>query len=88
LDINSNLGIKEGLEGSYNYFTVIRKDGSEENYNIVTNVKLNKGDKELVTNRWVAMETLKNRPIQNWRRDIKKWFYNNRTASEFYNYSL
>jgi hypothetical protein len=28
--------LKKGL--NYNYFTVIRKDGSEENYNIVTNV--------------------------------------------------
>jgi N-methylhydantoinase B/oxoprolinase/acetone carboxylase alpha subunit len=64
----SNLGLKEGLEGSYNYFTVIRKDGSEENYNIVTNVKLNKGDKvKLVTATGGGYGNPKNRPIQNWK---------------------
>jgi N-methylhydantoinase B len=82
-------GLKEGLEGSYNYFTVIRKDGSEENYNIVTNVKLNKGDKvKLVTATGGGYGNPKNRPIQKIERDIKNGFITTEQASEFYNYSL
>jgi N-methylhydantoinase B len=82
-------GLKEGLEGSYNYFTVIRNDGSEENYNIVTNVKLNKGDKvKLVTATGGGYGNPKNRPIQKIERDLKNGFITKEQASKFYNYSL
>lgn len=80
-------GLKEGLEGSYNYFTVKRKDGTEENYNIVTNVKLNKGDKvKLVTATGGGYGNPKDRPIQKIERDIKNGFITKEQATEFYNY--
>jgi N-methylhydantoinase B len=82
-------GLKEGLEGSYNYFTVIRNDGSEENYNIVTNVKLNKEERvKLVTATGGGYGNPKNRPIQKIERDLKNGFITKEQASKFYNYSL
>jgi N-methylhydantoinase B len=82
-------GLKEGLEGSYNYFTVIRKDGSEENYNIVTNVKLNKGDKvKLVTATGGGYGNPKNRPTQKIEKDLKNGFITKEQAIEFYNYGF
>ena len=66
------MGLLGGKDGSYNYFKVIRKDGSEETYNIVTNVKLTKGDRvKLVTATGGGYGNPENRPEERVLRDIK-----------------
>ena len=77
--------LKEGKEGSYNYFTVIRTDGTEEQFNIVTNVKLNKGDRvKLVTATGGGYGNPKNRPVEKIKRDIKNGFITMEQALEHY----
>ncbi|WP_291285962.1 hydantoinase B/oxoprolinase family protein [Flavobacterium sp.] len=80
-------GLNGGKEGSYNYFTVIRTDGTIEDYNIVTNVKLNKGDKvKLVTATGGGYGNPENRPIQKIEKDLKNEYITKEQASEHYNY--
>jgi N-methylhydantoinase B len=68
-------GLFDGKEGSYNYFTVIRADGTEEKFNVVTNVKLNKGDRvKLVTATGGGYGNPKNRSADKIKRDIKNGF--------------
>ena len=37
-------GMNGGHDGSYNYFMILRKDGSKEKYSLGTNIYLEKGD--------------------------------------------
>ncbi|MDV2448091.1 5-oxoprolinase [Elizabethkingia anophelis] len=82
-------GLLGGKDGSYNYFKVIRKDGSEETYNIVTNVKLTKGDRvKLVTATGGGYGNPENRPEERVLRDIKNGYITAVQAKEHYNFSL
>ena len=83
------MGLLGGKDGSYNYFKVIRKDGSEETYNIVTNVKLTKGDRvKLVTATGGGYGNPENRPEERVLRDIKNGYITAVQAKEHYNFSL
>jgi len=78
-------GLNEGKEGSYNYFTVIRTDGTEETYNVVTNVKLNKGDRvKLVTATGGGYGNPENRPLEKILSDLKNGFITKEQALENY----
>jgi N-methylhydantoinase B len=78
-------GLKEGKEGSYNYFTVIRNDGREEKFDVVTNVKLNKGDKvKLVTATGGGYGHPNNRPLEKIKQDIKNGYITKAQAVEHY----
>ncbi|HAY3535755.1 hydantoinase B/oxoprolinase family protein [Elizabethkingia anophelis] len=82
-------GLLGGKDGSYNYFKVIRKDGSEETYNIVTNVKLTKGDRvKLVTATGGGYGKPENRPKEKITTDIKNMYITEDQAKEHYNYIL
>jgi N-methylhydantoinase B len=80
-------GLNGGLDGSTNYFTVIRKDGSEENYSIVTNIKLYKGDRvKLVTATGGGFGNPLNRPTEKVKQDVKNKYITEDQAITFYNY--
>ncbi|WP_264532326.1 hydantoinase B/oxoprolinase family protein [Flavobacterium sp. N502540] len=80
-------GLNGGKEGSYNYFTVIRTDGTIEDYNIVTNVKLNKGDRvKLVTATGGGYGAPENRSVQKIEKDLKNGYITKEQASAYYNY--
>ena len=79
-------GLKGGGEGSYNYFTVIRADEVEEKYNIVTNVKLKKGDRiKLVTATGGGYGNPQDRPEEKVRSDLKNEYITKDQALKYYN---
>ncbi|WP_417444088.1 hydantoinase B/oxoprolinase family protein [Joostella sp.] len=81
-------GLNEGKDGSYNYFIVIRKDGTEEKYNIVTNVKLTKGDRvKLVTATGGGYGKPSKRNHNKVKQDIKNGYITLEQAKQNYNYS-
>lgn len=80
-------GLMGGKDGSYNYFKVLRTDGSEETYNIVTNVRLVKGDRvKLVTATGGGYGKPENRPREKITNDIKNGYITLKQAKENYNY--
>lgn len=80
-------GLLGGKDGTCNYFKVIRTDGTEEEYNIVTNIKVFKGDRvKLVTATGGGYGKPENRPMEKVARDIKNGYITLQQAKEHYNY--
>ena len=78
-------GVNGGSDGSFNYFKVIRKNGDEEKYGIVTNVQLEKGDRvRLVTATGGGygrpMDRMESKVLQ----DVKNGYITTDQAEEYY----
>jgi N-methylhydantoinase B len=79
-------GMKGGKEGSYNYFQVLRNDGSIEKHNMATNLRLEKKEVvRLVTATGGGYGDPKLRPSEAVFDDIKNGYITTEQASEFYN---
>jgi N-methylhydantoinase B len=78
--------MKGGKEGSYNYFQVLRNDGSIEKHNMATNLRLEKKEVvRLVTATGGGYGDPKLRPSEAVFDDIKNGYITTEQASEFYN---
>ena len=79
-------GMNGGFDGSYNYFVVIRSDGSEERYSIETNIRLQKGDKvKLMTATGGGYGNPSNRPLSKVLSDIKDGYITEEQSKKYYN---
>ncbi|WP_396591614.1 hydantoinase B/oxoprolinase family protein [Allomuricauda sp. R78024] len=79
-------GMNGGHDGSYNYFLLIRKDGTEERHSLGTNIALEKGDiVRCVTATGGGYGDPKNRPKENVLLDVKNGYISKKEAKEFYN---
>lgn len=78
-------GMNEAYDGSYNYFVVLRRDGTDEKYSIETNVKLFKGDRvKLVTATGGGYGNPSKRPLSKVLADVKDGYITKAQAKEFY----
>ncbi|MBO0356182.1 MULTISPECIES: hydantoinase B/oxoprolinase family protein [Flavobacteriaceae] len=81
-------GMKGGHDGSYNYFMIIRKDGTKERYSLGTNIYLEKGDiVRCVTATGGGYGNPKDRPREQVLLDIKNGYITQKEAQEFYKVS-
>ncbi|MBC6426506.1 MAG: hydantoinase B/oxoprolinase family protein [Ekhidna sp.] len=81
-------GMKEGHDGSFNYFKIIRKDGKEERHSLATNIYLEKGDiVRCVTATGGGYGSPLKRPNSKIELDIKNGYITSDQAREFYDYS-
>lgn len=81
-------GMKGGHDGSYNYFMIIRKDGTKERHSLGTNIYLEKGDVvRCVTATGGGYGNPKNRPAEQVLLDVKNGYITRKEALEFYNIS-
>lgn len=79
-------GMNGGHDGSYNYFLLIRKDGTEERHSLGTNIALEKGDiVRCVTATGGGYGDPKNRSKENVLLDVKNGYISKKEAKEFYN---
>lgn len=79
-------GMNGGHDGSYNYFLLIRKDGTQERHSLGTNIALEKGDiVRCVTATGGGYGNPKNRPKENVLLDVKNGYISKKEAKEFYN---
>lgn len=79
-------GINGGFDGSYNYFVVLRKDGTEEKYSVATNIRLEKGDRvKLVTATGGGYGDPSKRPMSQVLADIKDGYITEDQAKKHYN---
>jgi N-methylhydantoinase B len=79
-------GMKEGHDGSYNYFMIIKKDGSKERHSLGTNIYLEKGDiVRCTTATGGGYGNPKNRPKAQVLLDVKNEYITKEEAKEFYN---
>ncbi len=79
-------GMKGGHDGSYNYFKIIRKDGTEERKSLGTNIYLEKGDiVSCVTATGGGYGDPKNRSKEQVLLDVKNGYITKQEAQEFYN---
>ena len=78
-------GMKEGCDGSYNYFMIIRKDGSTERHSLGTNIYLEKGDiVRCVTATGGGYGNPKERLKEQVLLDVKNGYITKKQAKEFY----
>jgi N-methylhydantoinase B len=78
-------GMKEGHDGSYNYFMIIKKDGSKERHSLGTNIYLEKGDiVRCTTATGGGYGDPKNRPKAQVLLDVKNGYITIEEAQEFY----
>ena len=78
-------GMKEGCDGSYNYFMIIRKDGSTERHSLGTNIYLGKGDiVRCVTATGGGYGNPKERLKEQVLLDVKNGYITKKQAKEFY----
>jgi len=78
-------GMNGGHDGSYNYFLLIRKDGTEERHSLGTNIALEKGDiVRCVTATGGGYGDPKNRPKEKVLLDVKNGYISKKEAKEFY----
>lgn len=81
-------GMKDGHDGSYNYFMIIRKDGSKERYSLGTNIALEKGDiVRCVTATGGGYGNPTKRPKEKVQLDVKNGYITKEEAKEIYNVS-
>ena len=79
-------GMKNGHDGSYNYFMIIKKDGSKERHSLGTNIYLEKGDiVRCATATGGGYGNPKNRPKAQVLLDVKNEYITKEEAKEFYN---
>ncbi|MGK0420730.1 MAG: N-methylhydantoinase B [Polaribacter sp.] len=79
-------GMKNGHDGSYNYFMIIKKDGSKERHSLGTNIYLEKGDiVRCTTATGGGYGNPKNRPKAHVLLDVKNEYITKEEAKEFYN---
>ena len=78
-------GMNGGHDGSYNYFMIIRKDGTKERHSLGTNIFLEKGDiVRCATATGGGYGDPKNRPKEQVLLDIKNGYITKKEAQEFY----
>jgi N-methylhydantoinase B len=78
--------MKNGHDGSYNYFMIIKKDGSKERHSLGTNIYLEKGDiVRCTTATGGGYGNPKNRPKAQVLLDVKNEYITKEEAKEFYN---
>jgi N-methylhydantoinase B len=78
-------GMKEGHDGSYNYFLIIKKDGSKERHSLGTNIYLEKGDiVRCTTATGGGYGDPKNRTKAQVLLDVKNGYITIEEAQEFY----
>ncbi|MGM5470170.1 hydantoinase B/oxoprolinase family protein [Flavobacteriaceae bacterium LMO-SS05] len=81
-------GMNDGHDGSYNYFLIIRNDGTKERHSLGTNIYLAKGDiVRCVTATGGGYGNPKDRPKELVQLDVKNGYITNKEAQEFYNIS-
>ena len=79
-------GMKEGQDGSYNYFMIIRKDGTKERHSLGTNIALEKGDiVRCVTATGGGYGNPKDRTKEQVLLDVKNGYITKKEAKEYYN---
>lgn len=79
-------GMNGGRDGSYNYFKIIRKDGTEKRHSLGTNIFLEKGDiVRCVTATGGGYGKPQNRPKESILLDVKNEYITKKEAKEFYN---
>jgi N-methylhydantoinase B len=78
-------GMKNGHDGSYNYFMIIKKDGSKERHSLGTNIYLERGDiVRCTTATGGGYGDPKNRPKAQVLLDVKNGYITIEEAKEFY----
>ena len=74
-----------GHDGSYNYFMIIKKDGTKERHSLGTNIALEKGDVvRCVTATGGGYGNPKKRLKEEVLLDVKNGYITNKEAKEFY----
>ena len=82
-------GMNKGKDGSYNYFMIIRKDGTKERYSLGTNIALEKGDiVRCATATGGGYGDPKKRSSDHVLLDVKNGYITEEQASEYYNIEL
>tara|TARA_R110002073_G_scaffold72537_1_gene177316 strand:- start:310295 stop:311956 length:1662 start_codon:yes stop_codon:yes gene_type:complete len=78
-------GMNEGHDGSYNYFMILRKDGTKERHSLGTNIALEKGDVvRCVTATGGGYGSPEKRPKEQVLLDVKNGYITNKEAKEYY----
>ncbi|MEM6628976.1 MAG: hydantoinase B/oxoprolinase family protein [Bacteroidota bacterium] len=78
-------GAEGGIDGSFNYLVIIRKDGTEEPYSLVSNIRLEKGDVvRCVTATGGGYGNPKNRPKYKVLEDLKNGYITKEQAISHY----
>lgn len=78
-------GMKNGHDGSYNYFMIIKKDGTKQRHSLGTNIYLEKGDiVRCVTATGGGYGDPKNRSKEQVLLDVKNGYITKQEAKEFY----
>ena len=81
-------GMKDGHDGSYNYFMIIRKNGTKERHSLGTNIYLEKGDVvRCVTATGGGYGNPANRNKEQVLLDVKNGYITQKEAQEFYKVS-
>ncbi|WP_420600916.1 hydantoinase B/oxoprolinase family protein [Flagellimonas sp.] len=79
-------GMNGGHDGSYNYFMIIRNDGTRERHNLGTNIALEKGDVvRCVTATGGGYGNPEDRAKEKVLLDVKNGYISKKEAKEFYN---
>ncbi len=82
-------GMKNGHDGSYNYFMIIRKNGIHERYSLGTNIYLEKGDVvRCVTATGGGYGNPSDRPHEKVKQDMKNGYITKKEANEIYNLNV
>jgi N-methylhydantoinase B len=78
-------GMKGGHDGSYNYFMILKKDGTKQRHSLGTNIYLEKGDVvRCVTATGGGYGQTKQRPKAQVLLDVKNGYISKKEAQEFY----
>jgi len=81
-------GMNGGFDGSYNYFIIVRTDGTEEKHSMSSNILLKKGDAiKVVTATGGGYGSPNKRPKEQVAMDVKNGYITKEQAQEFYNFN-